>query len=47
MEENMQYFWHVMLYYFEKGKNTPEMQKKKKRKEKRRKRFVQCMEKLL
>ena len=27
MEENMQHFWHVMLYYFKKGKNTTEMQK--------------------
>ena len=29
MEENMQHFWHIMLYYFKKGKNTIEMQKKK------------------
>ena len=28
MEENMQYFWHIMLYYFKKGKNATEMQKK-------------------
>ena len=28
MEENMQHFWHIMLYYFKKGKNTNEMQKK-------------------
>ena len=27
MEENMQHFWHVMLYYFKKGKNTTKMQK--------------------
>ena len=27
MEENMQHFWHTMLYYFKKGKNTTEMQK--------------------
>ena len=27
MEENMQHFWHIMLYYFKKGKNTTEMQK--------------------
>ena len=27
-EENMQHFWHIMLYYFKKGKNTSEMQKK-------------------
>ena len=25
----MQHFWHIMLYYFMKGKNTTEMQKKK------------------
>ena len=30
MEENMQHFWHVILYYFKKGKNTTEMQKNKK-----------------
>ena len=23
----MQHFWHTMLYYFKKGKNTTEMQK--------------------
>ena len=28
MEENMQYCQHIMLYYFKKGKNTTEMQKK-------------------
>ena len=28
MEENMQHFWHIMLYSFKKGKNTTEMQKK-------------------
>ena len=22
MEENTQHFWHLMLYYFKKGKNT-------------------------
>ena len=22
MEENMQHFWHIMFYYFTKGKNT-------------------------
>ena len=27
MEENMQHFWHIMLYYFKKGKNATEMQK--------------------
>ena len=24
----MQHFWHIMLYYFMKGKNTTEMQEK-------------------
>ena len=33
----MQHFWHIMLYYFKKGKNATEMQK----------RSVQCMEKVL
>ena len=28
MEENVQHFWHIMLYSFKKGKNTTEMQKK-------------------
>ena len=28
MEENKQYFWHIMLYYFKKGENSTEMQKK-------------------
>ena len=28
MEENTQHFWHIMLYYFKKGKNATEMQKK-------------------
>ena len=28
MEENTQHFQHIMLYYFKKGKNTTEMQKK-------------------
>ena len=27
MKENMQHFWHVMLYYFKKGKNTTDTQK--------------------
>ena len=36
MEGNIQHIWHIMLYYFKKGKNTSEMQKRKKR-------FVQCM----
>ena len=27
MEENMQHFWHIILYYFKKGKNTTETQK--------------------
>ena len=26
-----QHFQHIMLYYFKKGKNTTEMQKKKKK----------------
>ena len=28
MEENKQHFWHIMLHYFEKGKNATETQKK-------------------
>ena len=28
-EENMQHFWHIMLYYFKKCKNIIETQKKK------------------
>ena len=28
MEENMQHFWHFVLYYFNKGKNTTETQEK-------------------
>ena len=28
MEEKKQHFWHIMLYYFKKGKNTTEAQKK-------------------
>ena len=28
MEENMQHFWHIVLYYFNKGKNTTETHKK-------------------
>ena len=28
MKENMQHFWHIMLYYFKKGKNATETQKK-------------------
>ena len=28
IEENMQHFWHIMLYYFKQGKNATEMQKK-------------------
>ena len=27
--ENTQHFQHIMLYYFKKGKNATEMQKKK------------------
>ena len=37
MEDNTQHFWHIMLYYFKKGKNATETQK----------RFVLCMEKVL
>ena len=29
MEENKQHYWHFMLYYFKKGKNVTEMEKKK------------------
>ena len=29
MEEDTKHFQHIMLYYFKKGKNTTEMQKKK------------------
>ena len=28
MEEDIQYFQHIMLYYFKKGKNATERQKK-------------------
>ena len=28
MEENMQHFWHIMLYYFKTGKNAAVTQKK-------------------
>ena len=28
MEEKKQHFWHIMLYYFKKGKNASEVQKK-------------------
>ena len=28
MEENKQHFGHIMLYYFNKGKNATEMQEK-------------------
>ena len=28
MEEYMQHFWHIMLYYFKKGRSATEMQKK-------------------
>ena len=27
-EEKKQHFWHIMLYYFKKGKNATETQKK-------------------
>ena len=26
--EDIQHFWHIMLYYFQKGNNATEMQKK-------------------
>ena len=28
MEEDMQHFWCIMLYYLKKGKNATEMQKR-------------------
>ena len=28
MEENKQHFWHIIFYYFKKGKNSTETQKK-------------------
>ena len=28
VEEKEQHFWHIMLYYFKKGKNTTEIQKR-------------------
>ena len=28
MEEDIQHFWQIILYYFKKGKNATEMQKK-------------------
>ena len=28
MEENTQHFWHINVYYFKKGKNATETQKK-------------------
>ena len=28
MEENMQHFWRIVLYYFSKGKDAPETQTK-------------------
>ena len=31
MEKDMQHFWCIMLYCFNKGKNTTEMQKKKRK----------------
>ena len=36
MEENVQHFWHIMLYYFKEGTNATEMQKEM---------FLQFMEK--
>ena len=38
MEENMQHFQHIMLYYFKKGKDTTEMHTHK--------RLEQCLEKM-
>ena len=38
MEEDVQHFRHIMLYYFKKDKNATAMQKE---------RFVPCMEKVL
>ena len=29
MEDNMQHIWHIMLYYFKKGKNATEIPQKK------------------
>ena len=29
MEENMQHFWHIVLYYFKKDKDATETQKRK------------------
>ena len=37
MEDNMLHFWHIMLYYFKKGKSAT----------KTRKRFAQCIQKVL
>ena len=28
LEEDMQHFWHIMLYYFKKGKSAIDTQKK-------------------
>ena len=28
LEEDMQHFWHIMLYYFKKGKSATEAQTK-------------------
>ena len=28
LEENTKHFWHIMLYYFKKGSNATETQKK-------------------
>ena len=39
MEENMQHFCHILLYYFKKGKNAAKMQKKDC--------MEKCMEKVL
>lgn len=39
-KETKEYFWHIMLNYLKKGKNTTEKKKKKDS-------FAQCMEKVL
>ena len=38
IEDGRNHLWHIMLYYFKKGKNANEMQKI---------RSVQCMERVL
>ena len=29
MEDKKQHFWHIIIYYFKKGKNASEIQNKK------------------